>query len=72
MTTRTRKLVGSILLMAFIAGYALLLVPMAAFLQLRDSKVLELAFYVLGGLAWVLPAGLLIRWMHRPYGRPEE
>jgi hypothetical protein len=34
------------------------------------SKLVELVFYVVAGLAWVIPAGLLIRWMQRPDPEP--
>jgi Protein of unknown function (DUF2842) len=30
-----------------------------------SSKLLQLIFYIVAGLAWTLPAGLLIRWMQR-------
>ena len=66
MTIRTRKLVGTIVLLAFIALYALATMAVAIVLQVNASKWVELAFYIVGGLAWVVPAGLLIRWMVRP------
>jgi hypothetical protein len=72
MTMRTRKLVGTILLMLFLASYALVAALVAVVLQVRNaSGLVELLFYVVAGLAWVIPAGLLIRWMHRP-GRPAD
>lgn len=66
MNVRTRKLVGAVALLAFLAAYAFLVMLLAIVLQVNSSKVVELAFYVIGGLAWVYPAGLLVRWMHRP------
>ena len=67
MTTRMRKLVGAILLMVFLACYGFAVVVVAAVLQVRNASTLvELVFYVVGGLAWVVPAALLIRWMERP------
>jgi hypothetical protein len=66
MTIRTRKLVGTVLLLAFIFAYVLVAMLVAVVLQVRESKAIEVAFYAVAGLAWVLPAGLLIRWMHRP------
>jgi len=27
---------------------------------------MQFAYFVTAGLAWVIPAGLLIRWMQRP------
>lgn len=66
MTARMRKLVGSIVLLMFLVVYALLMVAVAIVLQVNSSKLVELAFYIIGGLAWVIPAGVLIRWMQRP------
>jgi hypothetical protein len=66
MTMRTRKLVGTVVLLAFLCAYALAAMLAAVVLQVRDSKTIEVAFYAVAGLAWVVPAGLLIRWMHRP------
>jgi hypothetical protein len=71
-TIRTRKLIGTILLLAFIALYALAAMAVAIVLQVNDSKWLELAFYIIGGLAWVIPAALLVRWMVRPDEMPES
>lgn len=71
MNIRTRKLIGAVLLLVFIAAYALLTMAVAVLLQVSESKWVELAFYIVGGLAWVIPAGLLIRWMVRPDPVPE-
>lgn len=66
MNVRTRKLVGMIALLVFLAVYAVVVVAAAIVLQVNSSKVVELAFYIVGGLAWVFPAALLVRWMQRP------
>ncbi|MCL4766285.1 MAG: DUF2842 domain-containing protein [Hyphomicrobiaceae bacterium] len=71
MSIRTRKLIGAILLLAFIALYALATMAVAVVLHVNASKWVELAFYVVGGLAWVVPAALLVRWMVRPDSPPE-
>jgi hypothetical protein len=66
---RTRKLVGAILLMLFLAGYAFVTVFVAVVLQVRNAGgLVEALFYVVAWLAWVIPAALLIRWMERPDG----
>lgn len=70
MTIRTRKLVGTILLFLFIALYALVAMAVAIVLQVNASKTAELAYYVIAGLLWVLPAGWLIRWMQKPDPKP--
>jgi hypothetical protein len=66
MTMRKRKLLGTVALLIFLSAYAILAMLVAVVLQVRESKVVELTFYAVAGLAWLLPAGLLIRWMHRP------
>jgi hypothetical protein len=67
MTPRTRKLVGAILLLILIAVYSLLAMLAAVVLQVNEAnKSVELLYYVVAGLLWVLPAGLIIKWMQRP------
>ena len=66
LTMRTRKLIGAVLLLALIVVYAFLAMLAAVALQVSASRLVELAYYIVAGLAWVVPAGLLIRWMHRP------
>lgn len=67
MTQRKRKLVGTIALLLLVGVYAVLAVGVAVVLQVRNvSKFAELAYYVVAGLLWVLPAGVLISWMQRP------
>jgi len=66
MNRRTRKLIGSVLLVAFVVVYALIVMTIAAARLPGTSVATQTIFYVVGGLLWVLPAGLLISWMQRP------
>ena len=66
MTIRTRKLVGAIALIVFLAVYALIAMMAAIVLQVNANKVVELIYYPVAGLLWVLPAMWLIKWMQRP------
>jgi ABC-type Na+ efflux pump permease subunit len=67
MTQRKRKFIGTVALLALIAVYALLALSVAIVLQVRDAnKIVELIYYVVAGLLWVLPAAWLISWMQRP------
>jgi peptidoglycan/LPS O-acetylase OafA/YrhL len=68
MTPRTRKLAGTIVLLIFLSVYALIAMLVAVVLQVNASKTVELIYYVVAGLLWVLPAGALITWMQRPDG----
>ena len=67
MTQRARKFTGAILLILFIAVYALLALAVAVVLQIRQANgFVEFVYYIVAGLLWVLPAGLLIKWMAKP------
>ena len=67
MTQRTRKFFGTIALLILVAVYATLAVAVAIVLQVQNaSKLVELIYYVVAGLLWVLPAGALIWWMQKP------
>lgn len=67
MTQRTRKLVGTIALLVMITLYALLALAVAIVLQVRQAnQFVEIVYYVVAGLLWVIPAGLLIKWMAKP------
>jgi hypothetical protein len=67
MTPRIRKLAGTLLLLVVIAVYSLLAMLAAVILQINEAnKSVELLYYVTAGLLWVLPAGLIIKWMQKP------
>ena len=66
MTPRIRKLVGAILLLIMIAVYSLLAMMAAVILQVNEAnKSVELLYYGVAGLLWVLPAALIIKWMQK-------
>jgi hypothetical protein len=66
MNPRMRKLVGAILLLLVIAIYSLAAMAAAIILQVNEAnKTVELIYYVVAGLLWVLPAGLIIKWMQK-------
>ena len=66
MHPRTRKLIGAVALLVLIVVYALLATGTAIVLQAREvGKAAELAYYVVAGLLWVIPAGAIIWWMQK-------
>ncbi|WP_372426761.1 DUF2842 domain-containing protein [Salinarimonas chemoclinalis] len=66
MTQRTRKLVGTIVIILFVMVYG----PIA--MTLADSRIAELPgiaqalAYMVLGLVWVVPVLPLIKWMQKP------
>jgi hypothetical protein len=63
---RTRKLIGTFALLALVIVYSLVAMMVAILLQVNASRFVELAYYVVAGLAWVIPAGAIIWWMQKP------
>ena len=66
MRRRTRSLIGTIVMLAFIIVYA----PLA--MALADSRIsqtpapVQAVLYAILGIAWIIPLMPLIRWMQRP------
>ena len=66
MTQSTRKLIGTILVLASIFVYAGLVMWLyMSFLEGQDWYVL-IAFFAATGGAWFFPATWIIRWMSKP------
>ncbi len=65
MNPRTRKLVGTFVLVAFVVVYSLTAMTVAAARLPGTSGLTQLVFYAVAGLVWVIPAGILIAWMQK-------
>jgi len=66
MRLRSRKLIGAIVLLLSLAVYATIAAVIGSDRIARAPQWAQFAFFLTTGLAWVIPAGLLIRWMQRP------
>jgi hypothetical protein len=66
MPIRLRKLIGAVALILLVTSWALLAMALAQFPVVKANGVIEVVYYVVAGLAWVLPAMPLVRWMSRP------
>jgi integral membrane sensor domain MASE1 len=63
MSSRTRKLIGTIVLLAFVVFWALFAMSIAEARLPTMSGWAQSALVVFLGLVWVIPAGLIISWM---------
>ena len=61
-----RKLIGAALLLVFVTVYALVAMTIGAARLPGTSIWVQTAYYAVAGLFWVIPAGLIIKWMQRP------
>jgi hypothetical protein len=66
MPVRLKKLIGTVLLIILVIVYALV-ATMVAVAQLSQSgPLVHLAFFLISGLLWILPAMAIIKWMILP------
>jgi Protein of unknown function (DUF2842) len=63
MRRRTRKLVGTLVMLAFVLVYALVVTAVAAPILIGASQLVQAVFYAVAGLAWAPPLMVLIKWM---------
>jgi hypothetical protein len=66
MPVRLRKLLGGVVLIVLVLTWALVAMALAQLPAIKANGVIEVIYYVLAGLGWVLPALPLVRWMSRP------
>ena len=68
MPMRTRKLIGTVAMIALVSVWALLVMALAQVLAVSSSRTLEFAYYAFAGVGWILPAMPLISWMSKSGG----
>jgi hypothetical protein len=66
MPIRLRKLIGAFALIVLVVIWALLAMALAQAPAIRANGFVEVIYYVVAGLGWVLPGMLLVRWMSKP------
>ena len=66
MPIRLRKFIGAIALLVLVIVWALVAMALAQAPTIRDNTALSIAYYVIVGLGWVLPAMPIISWMGAP------
>ena len=66
MSMRTRKFVGTIVLLLLVAVWVPLAMTLAQSVLTNINGFVAAIYYIVAGLGWVLPAMPLISWMARP------
>ena len=64
MPIRLRKLIGAVALIVLVMAWALVAMAVAQFPAIKANGVIEVIYYVVAGLGWVLPAMPLVKWMY--------
>ncbi|MCW2275408.1 DUF2842 domain-containing protein [Rhodoblastus acidophilus] len=66
MTSRTRKLIGALIMVPFVVIYALIAMVLAQYTAMKlESQVLRFLIFAVLGLGWALPMMPLIKWMEK-------
>lgn len=63
---RIRKFIGLVLMLALIIFYALIVMTVAVTTSVPVNGIVEFFYYLVTGVAWVVPAAAIIYWMQRP------
>lgn len=66
MPIRLRKFFGAVALLVLVIVWALVAMALAQSPTIHDNSILSVAYYVIAGLGWVLPAMPIVAWMSRP------
>lgn len=65
MTPRGKKLVGVIIILAWLIVYAFIAMEVGIAILPAANGIVKFLYYAIVGLAWIIPIGLLLPWMHR-------
>jgi hypothetical protein len=65
MPIRVRKFIGAVALFVLVTVWALLAMALAQAPLIHDSALASIAYYVIAGIGWVLPALPIVTWMSR-------
>lgn len=66
MRRRTRTLIGTVAMLAFVCLYGPLAMALADSRIAETPAAIQAALYSILGIAWIFPLMPLIRWMERP------
>jgi hypothetical protein len=65
LTSSTKKLIGTIIILVWVPIYALLAMRVGIAVLPGANPFVELLYYAIAGTAWIIPIGLMIPWMSR-------
>ncbi|HEY2529256.1 MAG TPA: DUF2842 domain-containing protein [Xanthobacteraceae bacterium] len=63
MSIRLRKFLGAVALFVLVIVWALIAMALAQVPAIRDNAIASIAYYVIAGIGWVLPAMPIVSWM---------
>ena len=65
MPLRQRKIIGAVALFVLVIVWALVAMALAQMPAIHENAFLSVAYYVIAGIGWCLPAIPIVTWMSR-------
>ncbi len=65
MIPRTKKLIGTILILVWLVVYALIAMSIGVRVLPHGNGAIVFLYYLLAGTLWAVPVGLMFPWMMR-------
>lgn len=65
MSPHTKKLIGTLLILAWLVVYCFLAMGVGIRILPYAGTFVRIAYYLIAGTLWVVPVGLLLPWMYR-------
>lgn len=65
MSPRIKKLIGTIVMLIWIAVYTLLAMGVGVHVLPHANGFVSFIYYALAGTLWIVPIGLMLPWMSR-------
>lgn len=72
MPVRLKKLIGTVVIVALVVVYAVVAMTVATYRLGGTPWWGQLAYFLITGLIWVVPAMFVISWMQRPPKRRRD
>ncbi|MDB5506509.1 MAG: hypothetical protein JWR75_1147 [Devosia sp.] len=69
MTQSRRKILGVILILLLIAVWCVIATSIYLLIPEGLPGLLLVLYFAVAGLAWMFPAGVIIKWMSKPEGQ---
>ena len=66
MPVRVKKFIGIFIMIILVIVYAMTAVTVATYRLAESAWYIHMAYFLVTGLLWVLPAMWLIKWMETP------
>jgi len=70
MTPRTKKLIGTVVIVLWLIVYIVLAAGFARLILPHAAWYASMLYYAVAGTLWIVPIGLMLPWMNRPPKAP--